>query len=580
MSQIEEYVLPFPSRLMSTDKSPATMGAKYAREIVNMYMGQDGSGEKRSGFTQIVDDSSDDKIIKMVEYVTLTGDVQFLAVTAMGKLLKKNESDWIEVVQGFSLSAEVSTVVYGNKLIFANGIDPLKSWDGETLKALEQEVLDPSDSINVVDIKKFTTTADKSFYKIGRKLKLYAGDVVTEAEVENISELGDNLTEVILTADVVPTGLERVTVLMQPPVLRRIYASQDRLWGFGTGNYSSHSFSASAERAVVYFTKAGNKPENWYSDSAGLSYIDLSTKMPVVDELLDISEKDGITLFFFKNTIQLWKGYNPAPEGSFSWLKTLNIGAVHPGLIADLPNDIAFFSDSGARSLSRVLQTEQLDVTDFAKEVDPSITAAVSLLKQNDQTKVASFHFSEQGWYGFKIGAEVFVFQTTGALYGWTKFKGLFSQADSFFNSLNGKLYLSIGRKLYQYTTDIYDDNGLPISTKWWTPWLRLNNNQKRWANKYVSVLSEQGVYMPIQIKRYKDYDSFSYQTTITAQTSAPTYWNTASWDSDPWNGFSAQAAKKEDKFVCNLFSYAVETNSIKGPLKVHGIKIQGIIER
>lgn len=302
--------------------------------------------------------------------------------------------------------------------------------------------------------------------------------------------------------------------------------------------------------------------------------------MPMNDELVSMAEKDGLILFLFKKNMQIWKGYNPSEQGSFGWYKTLPVGVVHPELILSLPNDLAFFTSSGARSLSRILQTEQLDVTDFARDIDPSILAAIEHIKQNPDAKVGRFTYEKEGWYAFKLGQDVFVFQTNGSSYGWSKFTGLFAESTAFLNTRDAGLYIAKGRCLYQYAPNTYSDDDVPIKTKWWTPWLRISTNNKRWANKYVSVITEQGVYMPIEVKRYKDYDSFSYHKLETAQMSSPSYMDTAYWDTNTWQGFNAQAAKKEDKFICQIFSYAVETESIKGPFKVHGLTIQGIIER
>lgn len=228
------------------------------------------------------------------------------------------------------------------------------------------------------------------------------------------------------------------------------------------------------------------------------------------------------------------------------------------------------------------MQTEQLDIADLGSEVDVSISKAITELLKSDASykKALSFMHVNQGWFAFKLSPDTFVFQLSGSASGWTLFDGIFENITAALNTPDGKLYVASGGQLYAYDENIFDDDGMNILTKWWTPWVKPNGNGKNWANKYTQVITEQGEPIQIKVKRFKNYNNSSFvETSVTAH-KAEDYWDEAHWDSGFWDYGAAQPEHARDHYISDVLAYSIESNSNKGPLTIYGLKLFGIQER
>ena len=427
----------------------------------------------------------------------------------------------------------------------------------------------------------FSIESDAFYYGVGSSVKARLGTgVYVTSTVASVT--GEGTITVTLDDAVLTSALDEVAFTVKPPPFNYIYPAHDRLWGFGQGSLKVDGFGASVDRSRVYYTDGLNDECGWYDEEGVLPSINIADKMPVLDELMAMAVKDGMTVFFCKNYTQIWTGVDPTVSGDLAWLKTLPVGVVHGNLVVDMPNDVGFFTRYGARTLSRMLQTEQLDVGDFGSEVDPTLGNIVSQMLVDDGVyrQAESFNYSGQGWFGFKPADKSVIFQVSGNGNAWTVFEGIFASANAFLNTPDGKLYMAKEGQLYHYDEAVWSDAGEAIVTRWWTPWLNVGTNFKRWANKVLRVVTEQGAAIPLTLKRYKNYNSSSYvQQEVMANTAAD-YWEDANWDEAFWDNGAPEPEPKRDHFVADVFSYAVESESTQGPLTIFGIKIKGVYER
>lgn len=580
MSQdLTTVLLPFPANLMSSARTPTNMPTDFAREIRNMYMKTNGAGAKRNGVVKTGGALASGVIVQLMYYIQPAGNMQILAVTDIGKIYLKNEATWTEVYAGLNPLGTVRWAHFAGKLVVTNGVDDMLEWDGEYFKTVFEYVKDLSANLTYVDASTFTIEGLPETYAIGTKLKLRLG-VGTFVET-TVASISGETPLTITTADAVLTNaLDEAHYAAKPPRFANIYAAHDRLWGMGNGALKANEFSNSVDRNRIFYTSGVNEPTDWYDTNGNLQSINLESKLPVIDELVGMAVKDSMTVFFFRNYTQIWGGLDPTASGDFSWVKTIPLGAIHGSLIMEMPNDIAFFTRFGARTISRVLQTEQLDVGDFGSEVDPSIADSVSRMLANDADyrRVQKFRYDKQGWFGFKPLGDALVFQATGTSTGWAVFDGIFNQATAFLNTPDGKLYLAKGGQLYAYDEQTWADDTDDITTLWFMPWVKPGN--KQWANKYTELISEQGAAVQVQMKRYKNYNASSYISTITNLQTAADYWEEANWDNGFWDNGAPQPEKKRDHFVADVLAYAIENKSTAGPVTLFGLKIYGVKER
>tara|TARA_R110000868_G_scaffold189695_2_gene433119 strand:- start:164259 stop:165965 length:1707 start_codon:yes stop_codon:yes gene_type:complete len=568
---------------MSTNRTPVQMGLDFARELKNMYAQQGGAGYKRNGVIEQGSSIAGESIITLMHYVPVAGDIQLIAATDMGNLYHfQSDGSWLEVYTGLDVAGKVRWAHYAGRLIICNGIDKVMSWDGSSISIIHEWVSETGASLTYVDASTFTVESNSELYPVGKELKISLGaGSFEEVTVQSTSQAG-NVTTVMLNESVVTALLDGVEFKEYPPTFNYVYAAHDRLWGMGEGALKANSFSNSTDRTFVFYTNSSGDEMDWRDESGALQYINIADKMPVSDEVIAMAVKDGLSIFFGRNYIQIWSGYDPSESGDMSWNKTIPLGLVHGNLIAEMPNDVAFFTKFGVRTLTRVLQTEQLDIADLGSEVDSSIFKALQALTLNDESyrKAQSFRHDNQGWFAFKPSAETFVFQLSGTSTGWCTFDGAFSDMTASINTPDGRLYIAIGGQLYLYDESTFSDAGTPIQTKWWTPWLQANTGGKRWANKYIEVVTDQGNPLTISAKRFKSYNNSSYVESNVTVHKTEDYWDESEWDSAFWDYGSSAPEHVRDHFIADVLSYSVETNSTDGPLTVYGLKLFGIQEK
>jgi hypothetical protein len=565
---------------MSTARAPNKMPIDFAREIRNMYLQQDGAGRKRNGVTAEADALSG-VICRLMFYITLGGDLQILAATDDGKISLKVGTAWQEVYNGLNTQGTVRWTHFAGRLVLCNGLDDPLSWDGSAMRVIEQKVVDKGANLTFVSSTQFSIESDAAFYAPGTEVRARLGGSTfvtsTVASVTGTTPLTVTLNDAVLT-----NTLDQVEFTVRPPRFSYIYAAHDRLWGFGNGALKAAGFSDSADRSRVFYTAGLNDETAWYDADGLLQSINLADKIPVLDELTAMAVKDGLTVFFFREHTQLWSGADPTLTGDFSWVKTLPLGVIHGDLVIELPNDVGFFTRFGARTLSRTLQTEQLDIGDLGAEINPTLTTAAGAMLTSDAAYrgAQAFRYDQQGWFGFKPVGPSLVFQVLGAQTGWTMFDGFFESATAFLNTPDGKLYLAVGGQLYFYDETVWADAGSAITTRWWTPWLNIGSNFKRWANKFYEVVTDQGAGLSLTLKRYKNYNSSSFiESSVTASVAAD-YWDETDWNTALWDNGAPTPERERDHFIADVFSYALESNSAEGPLTVFGFKLHGVRER
>lgn len=572
--------IPFPRQLMSTARSPATMGSTFGREITNMYATADGAGSKRNGVVAVGGEITGETITALMSYVKTGVGEQVLAVTDAGKIYLQNGSSWTLTQSGLSTTGTPRSVNFAGKLVMVNGVDAMLAWNGTSWSMVSEKITDTATGLTYVNGTTFSIQSTASLYPVGSDVRatLSTGNVVST--VASVSTSGSVVT-VVLGTSILNNTLSAVAFTAKPPVMAFIYAAHDRLWGFGLGPLSA-AMSSDANRSRVYYTDGVNSVTAWHDATGAVPHINLADKNPAADDVLAMAVKDGMTVFLLRNSTQVWTGSLPGVAGDFAWQKTMPVGVIHGSAVVELPNDIAFISRTGARTLSRALQTEQLDVSDVGSEIDPTITAAVAavLADATAYRALKTVLCAQQGWFGVKLKEQVLVFQIGSAGKGWVVFDGLFAQASAFGTGADGTLYLASGGQVYRYDTNAWSDAGNPIRTVWWTPWLRLAAQGKRWANRYVEVITEPGVSVDLTLRRYRDLDDGNPRSVGVTSAVVPDYWDSAEWDASMFDQADQTAAVVRDPFVCDEAAWALESQTTTGPLTVLGLKVFGVGEK
>jgi hypothetical protein len=577
---LSTVMVPFPAGLMSSVRSSTAMGPGFAREIVNMLATASGAGSKRGGCVPEGPTLAGEEIVQLFSFVGPLGVNQVLAQTANGKIYVLVAGIWSLLRSGLNSLGVMRGTIFAGKLVLCNGFDPVMAWDGASLDDIKEWVVDIGGSLTFINISQFSIASDAAFYPVGKKIRVRCGGVLSEASVAAMSASGGIVT-VTLTTAVLSASLDQVAFEAKPPAFAYIYAAHDRLWGFGRGPLQAERLSSNVDRLRVFYTQGVNDVSAWHNSAGIVPSMSLADKAGGLDEVLAMGVKDGLTVFFMRNQMQIWSGTNPTVSGDFAWQKTIPVGVVHGSLVVELPNDIAFMTRLGLRTLARVVQTEQLDVSDVGSEIDPTLSTALSEVLASDVAYRALrvCACAAQGWFGVKIAERLYVYQLAHSGRGWVVFEGLPAQATGYATTAAGGLVLAKNTQVYRYEQHVFDDAGAPIKTRWLTPWLSVAKNN-RWANSYVEVVVERGAAMLLTLSRLRDLDNGNAVESVVEARIEPDYWDDALFDASYFDVARPSLSVVRDHFVCGQVAFAIESSSISGPLTLLGLKLYGSAEK
>lgn len=576
---LRERTIPFPTNLMATAQSPLALPATYARELTNMLLAPDGSGMKRNGLS-LVGSALSGEIITGVFSFQHSGTLQLLVATDVGKIYRQNGANWQLLYSGLNPNGLPQAVLFGGRLVLCNGYDPVLQYDGSNISPVERLVRDAGANLAILSSTQFRIDSQATLYPTGStvRVKVNATDVL--ATVQSASQSGAQTT-VTLTAAVLVAPLTEAWFTVRPPTVGQLAVAHDRLWGFGVGGFGP-SLGSSADRLRVFYTHGVNDPAAWPDPTTGIiPSLNLADKAGVADELLAMRVKDGLTVFMGRNQLQLWEGSNPGTASgntaTFGWVKTLPVGIVHPQALLDLPNDLLLLTPLGARTLARTLQTEQLDLADVGRTIDPTLATNVQSLLASPATYrgMQALRYPAQQWFAWGFANETLVWQLGASGSGWARFTGGFAGLTAAHTTSDGILYVAKEGQLQRYDPAVYADAGTPIATRWWLPWLN-PAGQQRWANKYLEVLAVPQAVQSITLYRYRDLDDGNPRVLPLELPAPPDYWDTANWDTAQFDNATPPAARVRDHCVAERLALALESNHTQ-PLRLLGLKIYGI---
>ncbi|PZP39012.1 MAG: hypothetical protein DI585_05560 [Pseudomonas fluorescens] len=452
--------IPFPKGLMSTARSVLSMPVTMGREVRNALMSTDGAGSKRNGVVAFGPALAGEVITAVMSFTALAGQ-QLMVATDAGKIYRLDGGAWVQVWSGLNGAGVVRTVVFDGRLLLCNGVDDLLAWDGTSWSVVRRFVDDAATGLTYVNATTFKINSDAGLYAVGNPVRAVVAGVEVTSTVASVSVAGAVVT-VVLAASVLASTLTKVAFSVKPPKMAGLVAVHDRLWGFGKGVLSA-GMSGDVDRLRVYYTYGVNDYAAWPDPETGIiPSLNLADKAGLSDELMAMSVKDGMTVFIGRNHLQLWTGSSPGANGDFAWAKTIPLGVVHGNAVLELPNDLLFVSRQGARTLSRTLQTEQLDVSDVGSELDPTITALVSKVMAAPALykRVVGMRHDGQGWFGLAMDDCTLVWQVGAFGHGWVVFDGVFAGVTAAHSAPDGELYIAKGGMLYRYSLETWSDDG------------------------------------------------------------------------------------------------------------------------
>ena len=167
---------------------------------------------------------------------------------------------------------------------------------------------------------------------------------------------------------------------------------------------------------------AGNKHTLFFSDllnghawSGGSSgSLDLTTVFPEgFDEIVALKEFNDFLVIFCKRSILLYSGASSPSSMTLSDTIT-GIGCIARDSVQSIGTDLIFLSNSGVRSLGRIIQEKSNPIGNVSKNVKDTLMESVN----SEALNIKSVYSAEESFYLLFLptSSEVYVFDTRGYL--------------------------------------------------------------------------------------------------------------------------------------------------------------------
>jgi hypothetical protein len=256
-----------------------------------------------------------------------------------------------------------------------------------------------------------TVTAAGSGYNVGDILTLSGGTTAATVTVATLS--GTGVATVTITTGgagytVSDALTSTVTTVANPHSHAGSYGFQ-RLGDIGTIplGYSIGDFSPNCALAAygriwvadiagdpqtVYFTRLLDGSDFQGGDSGSIS---LNTVFPNTDKIVAIAAHNGFLIIFGRNNIAVYA--NPIDVTTLTLADYIpNVGCISRDSVQSTGMDIIFLSDSGVRSLQRVIQEKSLPMRDISKNVRDELMVSVA---SETAANIKSVYYDRDAFY-------------------------------------------------------------------------------------------------------------------------------------------------------------------------------------
>jgi hypothetical protein len=415
-----------------------------------------------------------------------------------------------------------------------------------------------------------------------------------EGTVETVTQVGNKL-QIKLNKKLLPgfeITLNKLSYEVTVPPFSYVYAAHDRIWALGAGVPHPTRYRPQETAMRVYFTQFNNSITQWFKQSTQtVPSIEMSGKHLVADNLEGMRVINGGMAFFGREHTQIWTGIDPVPDENndvdFIWYRTIPVGCVHGNLIQSLPNDAAFISKYGERTLSSVNIAQQFATgAEMGASVDKTVLDYVNVLMTNPLSYRQARSWIYSTTLGFKFGRLPLIYNLTNIAQGWVFFSGDFELARTYATDHQGRLILAIKNKLYRYadgqiendTLNWADDDGKgAITWAWFSPWIKPGRG--RWANKRFELIMTPSEQVPISIFYALNGNlGVSYDKDIKTNQEGG-YWGQAIWNKGLW-GSNYKNPEGRLKFVGSTFLIGIKGTTNKGPVDIFKLRLYGEAER
>ena len=241
-----------------------------------------------------------------------------------------------------------------------------------------------------------------------------------------------------------------------------------------------------------------------------------------VDEIVSLAVHNDFLIIFCKHNIVIYSGAsNPIGQGFALTDIIAGVGCVAKNSVQSTGNDLIFLSDTGVRSLGRLLQEKSLPMRDLTKNIRDDFLKDMNaeIANYGSLDHVASLYSEANAFYliSFPSTETVYVLDMRQALEDGSSRCTVWYQyeAHSFLRLRDRTVLIGKPDGIGEYTG--YTDNGVKYRLRYFSHYLDLGSNTTNKMLKQVKVTVLGGSNQQMTIKVGTDYDAayLSYPFTI-----------------------------------------------------------------
>lgn len=441
----------------------------------------------------------------------------------------------------------VSYVNFQGKLLIANGVDPVKVYDGNQLLPLKAPVPIPNVTPIVVNGSNLTFSIPQS-YLATLQAEIKAGDNITlvreggdiACTITNIvyNIPANNQVVMTITVNIVlENNIRKIVYAKLCPSFSYLAVVHKRLWAVAEGRTYKDKFRPPLLAMRAYYAAKTESIYDWFNPQTNqIDFINLSSNSSVPDNLEAITMFEGRTLFFGRETTQVFIGEDPTTNNDgqnitlpdFKWEQTLPVGVIQQTLFVEVPNNLIFLSKYGIVSLTSVSEYLQrkLQVSyQFSIPIDHYINSQLSFIETDrDFRSMRAFLYPYGRFLGFRIKYSCFVYQLN-AEGAWVVFSENFAESSSIlYDSTTQNLYLGMQQgDLLVYSDKVGSQSYLEYGKGYMSWFIAYNWTffENTWSNTDVYIDSKTLEPLECRLRIYTDQDetqSIHEQLTIEKQ--------------------------------------------------------------
>lgn len=292
------------------------------------------------------------------------------------------------------------------------------------------------------------------------------------------------------------------------------------------------------------------------------------------DEITALAAFNGFFVVFCKKSILVYQGADNDPTSNLQLVEVIDgVGCIARDSIQDIGTDLLFLSDTGVRSLARVIQEKSAPIFDISKNVRDDL---INITLTNGTNSVRSAYYERDAFYviSMPVIGITYVFDTRSKLQDGSLRATTWSLAPKALCSTKDRS-LYIARNGYVASYEGNSDNGSSFRFVYYTSYLDGGNPSILKILKKAAILFIGGANTTVFIKWATDYQTDYNSGQIALIGSAVSEYNIAEFNVGEFGpGRLINNVRQQFSGTGRVFQIGIEANIINDSLSVQQLDI------